>query len=160
MFGAIVVIFGGEKIGRQRALVLGGCIVVVGTILQASSYSRAQFIVARIVTGLGNGINTSTLGIYQSETCSAESRGKLVTVEGIQAICGVVRLISVTNHKPSTLTTAADDRILARFRPELHNHHSPMARTSCFSGSICDCNGGNGFDSARDTALADLERPR
>lgn len=91
MFGAIVVIFGGEKIGRQRALVLGGIIVIIGTILQASSYSRAQFIVARIVTGLGNGINTSTLGIYQSETCSAESRGKLVTVEGIQAICGVVR---------------------------------------------------------------------
>ena len=68
MFGAIVVIFGGEKIGRQRALVLGGSIVVVGAILQASSFSRAQFIVARIVTGLGNGINTSTLGIYQSET--------------------------------------------------------------------------------------------
>ena len=98
MFGAIVVIFGGEKIGRQRALVLGGLIVVVGAILQASSFSRAQFIVARIVTGVGNGINTSTLGIYQSETCSAENRGKLVTVEGIQAICGVVGHTSRTRN--------------------------------------------------------------
>lgn len=90
MFGAITILLFGELLGRQRALVTGGCIVVLGTILQASSFSRVQFIIARVVTGVGNGINTSTLGIYQSETCPAESRGKLVTAEGIQALCGVM----------------------------------------------------------------------
>jgi MFS family permease len=90
IFGAIAVLLYGEKLGRKRALVIGGCIVVVGTILQVTSYTRAQFIVGRIVTGLGNGINTSTLGIYQSETCPAQSRGKLVTLEGIMAIGGAM----------------------------------------------------------------------
>jgi MFS family permease len=90
IFGAIAVLLYGEKLGRKRALVLGGSIVIVGTILQVSSYTRAQFIVGRIVTGLGNGINTSTLGIYQSETCPAKSRGKLVTLEGIMAIGGAM----------------------------------------------------------------------
>ena len=90
IFGAIVVLLYGEKLGRKRALVVGGCIVIVGTILQVTSYTRAQFIVGRIVTGLGNGINTSTLGIYQSETASAQSRGKLVTLEGIMAIGGAM----------------------------------------------------------------------
>lgn len=90
MFGAICILLFGEVFGRKRALVIGGSIVVLGTILQTASYSRAQFIVARVVTGVGNGINTSTLGIYQSETCPAESRGKLVTAEGIQALCGVM----------------------------------------------------------------------
>lgn len=90
MFGAIIILLFGELIGRQRALVTGGSIVILGTILQATTFSRVQFIIARIVTGLGNGINTSTLGVYQSETCDAESRGKLVTAEGIQALCGVM----------------------------------------------------------------------
>lgn len=90
IFGAIAVIVYGEKLGRKRALVLGGSIVTLGTIIQVSSFTRAQFIVGRIVAGLGNGINTSTLGIYQSETCSPTSRGKLVTVEGIMAIGGVM----------------------------------------------------------------------
>ncbi|KAJ6083056.1 general substrate transporter [Penicillium canescens] len=57
--------------------------------LMVSSYSRAQFIVGRIIAGVGNGMNTSTLGIYQSETCPAKNRGKVVTCEGIMAIGGV-----------------------------------------------------------------------
>ncbi|KAJ5587125.1 uncharacterized protein N7459_002890 [Penicillium hispanicum] len=89
MFGSIGIIIWGDRIGRRMSLVIGGLIVVLGTILQVSSYSRAQFIVGRIVAGLGNGMNTSTLGIYQSETCPAKNRGKVVTCEGIMAIGGV-----------------------------------------------------------------------
>jgi MFS family permease len=89
MFGSIAIILWGDRIGRRMSLVIGGIIVIIGTILQVSSYSRAQFIVGRIVAGLGNGMNTSTLGIYQSETCPAKNRGKVVTCEGIMAIGGV-----------------------------------------------------------------------
>lgn len=90
MFGAIAVLIWGERIGRRLALIIGGTVVVIGAILQVTSYSRAQFIVARIVTGVGNGINTSTVGIYQSETSPAKNRGRLVTVEGIMAIGGAM----------------------------------------------------------------------
>lgn len=89
MFGSITIIFWGDNLGRRMSLVIGGVIVIIGTVIQASSFSRAQFIVGRIVAGLGNGMNTSTLGTYQSETCPAKNRGRVVTCEGIMAIGGV-----------------------------------------------------------------------
>lgn len=89
MFGSIGIIIWGDRLGRRMSLVIGGIIVIIGTILQVTSYSRVQFIVGRIVAGLGNGMNTSTLGIYQSETVPAKNRGKVVTAEGIMAIGGV-----------------------------------------------------------------------
>lgn len=54
LFGALLVLLFGERFGRRKALMVGGSIVVLGTILQVTSYSRAQFIIGRIVAGLGN----------------------------------------------------------------------------------------------------------
>jgi MFS family permease len=47
-------------------ILAGGTIMVIGTIILGSSYSRAQFLVGRVVTGFGNGINSSTVPTYQS----------------------------------------------------------------------------------------------
>ena len=58
--------------GRKKMIIAGGAIMVIGTIILGSSYSRAQFLVGRVVTGFGNGINSSTVPTYQS--------GKLMTV--------------------------------------------------------------------------------
>ena len=38
--------------------------MVIGAILQTASYSYAQLVVARIITGLGNGLNVSRVSIY------------------------------------------------------------------------------------------------
>ena len=60
-----------------------GCtIMTVGAILMASSYQLEQFIFGRIITGIGNGINTSTVPTWQSETARSHDRGKLVMIEG------------------------------------------------------------------------------
>lgn len=40
--------------------------MIIGAILQTSSYSYAQMIVARIVTGLGNGLNVSLLAAWSA----------------------------------------------------------------------------------------------
>lgn len=40
--------------------------MVIGTIILGSSYTRAQFLVGRVVTGFGNGINSSSVPTYQS----------------------------------------------------------------------------------------------
>lgn len=37
--------------------------MIIGAVLQAASYGYAQMVVARIVTGLGNGLNVSFLTI-------------------------------------------------------------------------------------------------
>ncbi|KAI9171860.1 MFS monosaccharide transporter [Paramyrothecium foliicola] len=80
--GAVITIWLGNPLGRRRMIFLGTAIMIVGAILQASAFSLEQLIVGRIITGLGNGGNTSTVPMWQSETCSAHKRGKLVMIEG------------------------------------------------------------------------------
>lgn len=53
----------------------------------ASSFSLAQFIVARAVVGLGVGGVTATVSVWQSETSKGESRGSHVSAFGI--FCGL-----------------------------------------------------------------------
>ncbi len=75
VFGAIGAAFTTEPLGRKRSLILGASILIVGTVLMGSSYSRAQFIVARLCTGLGIGYITSVTPVYQAEISKAAQRG-------------------------------------------------------------------------------------
>ena len=88
--GAVITIFIGNPLGRKRMIFLGTSIMVVGAILQASATTLPHFIAARILTGLGNGGNTSTVPMWQSETCSAHKRGKLVMIEGALITGGIM----------------------------------------------------------------------
>lgn len=88
--GSIVCYFIGERYGRRSMLMAGGSIMVVGTIILASSDTVAQLITGRIVTGIGNGMNSSTAPVYQSECSPASCRGALLTTQGTVTILGVV----------------------------------------------------------------------
>lgn len=46
--------------------------------------------VGRFVTGIGTGIETSTVPMYQSELCEASKRGKLVCSEPLLVGVGIV----------------------------------------------------------------------
>ncbi|KNG85303.1 MFS sugar transporter [Aspergillus nomiae NRRL 13137] len=80
-FGAILAFAIGDRQGRKNCIILGTAIIAIGTILQASSYSLAQMFVGRVVLGVGNGMNTATAPIWQTETAQAKWRGKLVIFE-------------------------------------------------------------------------------
>lgn len=82
LFGAVATIWLGERLGRKTCIMLGMCIMIVGTAIMASSYSLGQFIVGRIVVGFGNGINTATIPTYQGECAPRHIRGALVLVSG------------------------------------------------------------------------------
>lgn len=47
-------------------------------------------LVARYVTGIGTGIETSTVPMYQSELCDANKRGRLVASEPLFVGVGIV----------------------------------------------------------------------
>lgn len=89
-FGAILAIFIGNPLGRRRMIIIGTAIMVVGAALQASAFSLAHLIVGRIITGLGNGMNTSTVPSWQSETSSSHKRGKMVMFEGSLITAGIM----------------------------------------------------------------------
>ncbi|MCJ1360764.1 MAG: hypothetical protein MMC33_010773 [Icmadophila ericetorum] len=86
LFGAIFILIFGDIIGRRRAMMLGGATMIVGVIIQVTaqpgSTPLAQFIIGRVITGVGNGINTSTIPTYQAECSRTTNRGLLICIEG------------------------------------------------------------------------------
>ncbi|KOS37204.1 hypothetical protein ACN38_g12011 [Penicillium nordicum] len=78
----------GEQLGRKNTVLVGTIIMSIGALLQASSYSLGQMITGRIITGIGNGLNTSTAPVWQVETSKVEWRGKLVILENCLVLVG------------------------------------------------------------------------
>ncbi|KAL4915031.1 hypothetical protein BDW62DRAFT_189354 [Aspergillus aurantiobrunneus] len=85
-FGALFSMFYGEAIGRTRIIVAGASILIIGAVLSTSSFGAhwglGQFVVGRVVTGVGNGLNTATIPVWQSECSASHNRGLLVCFEG------------------------------------------------------------------------------
>lgn len=90
LLGALSNLWVGDRLGRRKTIVLGGFVMIVGAVLQASSFSYTQMIVARIITGLGNGLNTSTVPAYHAECSPASKRGALIMIEGSLITFGIM----------------------------------------------------------------------
>lgn len=85
-FGALFSMFYGERLGRTRVIFAGAVILVIGAVISAASIGPAwglgQFVIGRVISGIGNGMNTATIPVWQSECSSAHNRGFLVCFEG------------------------------------------------------------------------------
>jgi MFS family permease len=64
-FGSIFSSVVGERMGRIRSIGFGVSVMIVGALLQATAYSRAHMIIARIITGIGMGTINSTTPVLQ-----------------------------------------------------------------------------------------------
>lgn len=86
LIGAMFILGVGDLLGRRKAMMLGGFIMIIGATIQVTSFPGhaplAQFIIGRVVTGVGNGINTSTIPTYQAECSKTSNRGLLICIEG------------------------------------------------------------------------------
>jgi MFS family permease len=63
--------------------------MIIGATLQCTAFSLPHFIVGRLVTGYGNGLNTSTVPTWQSECSKSNHRGQLVMIEGALITGGI-----------------------------------------------------------------------
>ncbi|ATZ53288.1 Bchex4 [Botrytis cinerea B05.10] len=86
--GAIAAVIFGERLGRKKSILWGTSIMTIGAILQIAAFDVPTMITGRIIAGIGNGMNTSTAPVWQSETSKASLRGKLVVIEMILNIAG------------------------------------------------------------------------
>ncbi|KAI1144259.1 general substrate transporter [Hypoxylon sp. FL0543] len=86
LIGAMFILGVGDLLGRRKAMIIGGAIMIIGATIQVTSFPGhsplAQFIIGRVVTGVGNGINTSTIPTYQAECSKTSNRGLLICIEG------------------------------------------------------------------------------
>ncbi|KAG6148545.1 hypothetical protein E4U11_000516 [Claviceps purpurea] len=71
----------GDIIGRRRTILYGSCIFFVGGALQTAATSMAMMMVGRIIAGLGVGMLSTIVPVYQSEISPPHNRGKLACIE-------------------------------------------------------------------------------
>lgn len=123
--GAIACIFIGDMLGRRKTIFVGSAIMVVGAALQCSAFSLPHFIIGRVITGIGNGLNTSTVPSWQSECSKAHRRGQFVMIEGA-LITGGICISYVCIFLP-TSTSCANMDLVDRFWNELRPWTGRMA---------------------------------
>ncbi|MCO5613567.1 hypothetical protein L7F22_067844 [Adiantum nelumboides] len=89
LIGALSCLWLGDLWGRRAVIWVGTIWMVVGAIIQASSFGLPQLIVGRIIGGIGNGMHTATIPMWQSECSPPHKRGKLVMIEGLLITGGI-----------------------------------------------------------------------
>ncbi|KAF2166329.1 hypothetical protein M409DRAFT_66779 [Zasmidium cellare ATCC 36951] len=73
--GAVIAFFIGNVLGRRRTILTGIAITTIGAVPFAAATNLAQLTAGRTVCGVGVGIMSSTVGLWQAETVPARARG-------------------------------------------------------------------------------------
>ncbi|KAJ5885442.1 Sugar transporter STL1 [Penicillium taxi] len=86
LFGAMFALFTGDWLGRRWMVICGATVMIIGVVIQVTAFADhiplLQFMIGRVITGVGNGMNTSTIPTYQAECSRASNRGLLICIEG------------------------------------------------------------------------------
>lgn len=71
----------GDIIGRRKTILYGSCIFFVGGALQTFALNVTMMMIGRIIAGLGVGMLSTIVPVYQSEISPPHNRGKLACIE-------------------------------------------------------------------------------
>lgn len=77
-----------DKVGRRRTIRYGALIFAIGGAMQALAPSLTMMTIARFISGLGVGLLTTVVPMYQTEISPPHSRGRLGCVEFTGNISG------------------------------------------------------------------------
>ncbi|KAI7221062.1 sugar porter family MFS transporter [Hortaea werneckii] len=75
---SMATIFWGDMVGRKKTIYCGLIFLMIGEIIQASSFSLGQLIAGRVIAGFGNGFNAATVPAWQAECTKAHRRGTML----------------------------------------------------------------------------------
>ncbi|KAF4956389.1 hypothetical protein FSARC_11591 [Fusarium sarcochroum] len=79
--GAIFAMLFGDRIGRKLTIAWGCAILVAGAVMQSAALHVPVMIIGRFIAGIGNGMNTTAIPVWQSETADSRYRGKLMVLQ-------------------------------------------------------------------------------
>ncbi|GAA5942650.1 hypothetical protein JCM3775_003667 [Rhodotorula graminis] len=91
LFGSLIGATLADRLGRKKAIVVDNMVLCIGIVIQCSSFTAwYQFMIGRIVTGLGVGALSAVVPLYQSETAPKEIRGTLVATYQLAITAGIL----------------------------------------------------------------------
>ncbi|KAI5477346.1 MFS transporter, SP family, arabinose:H+ symporter [Pseudohyphozyma bogoriensis] len=88
LVGALVGGVYADIVGRKPVLIVGDVCFVLGAVLICASFSFIQFVVGRVVMGLGVGIASLICTLYLSELAPTKVRGRLVATQAVMVTGG------------------------------------------------------------------------
>ncbi|KAL1880063.1 hypothetical protein Daus18300_001426 [Diaporthe australafricana] len=83
LIGALSCLFLGDRLGRRKTIFLAAILTIIGEALQVSAYNVIQFVVGRVILGIGVGEISVAIPVWQAECSSAAHRGRDVITAGI-----------------------------------------------------------------------------
>jgi Na+/melibiose symporter-like transporter len=88
--GAILLSPTNEWFGRRGAIILATILYTLGAALEAGAINYGMMVTARLILGLGVGIETGTVPIYVAESVERRLRGNLVSLYQFNIALGEV----------------------------------------------------------------------
>ena len=79
-----------DRFGRKPSLILSAVLFTVSAIWTAFAGGYASFVAARILGGLGIGLASNVSPVYIAEVSPPESRGRLVSVNQLTIVLGII----------------------------------------------------------------------
>jgi MFS family permease len=76
---------------------IGSVWFIVGSIIQAASFSYAQLVVGRFIGGVGIGFLSSVAPMYISEIAPPNVRGAFLALEGATIVIGIVIMFYIVS---------------------------------------------------------------
>ena len=79
-----------DRFGRKLSLILSAVLFTVSAIWTAFAGGHASFVAARILGGFGIGLASNVSPVYIAEVSPPESRGRLVSVNQLTIVLGII----------------------------------------------------------------------
>ncbi|GKZ45004.1 hypothetical protein AbraIFM66951_007364 [Aspergillus brasiliensis] len=89
LFGYNQAVFSGIINNTDFLAIVHNPSTAIGATVQTSSFSKAQLLASRLFTGIGIGIMTTTVPVYQAELCEARKRGMYVCTQPLAVGVGI-----------------------------------------------------------------------
>ncbi|PYH48726.1 general substrate transporter [Aspergillus saccharolyticus JOP 1030-1] len=83
LIGALSCTVVGDVLGRRRTIFVGALIALIGQALECTAFALSHFVVGRVILGVGVGMLSATVPVWQSECSPAAQRGRNVVLTGM-----------------------------------------------------------------------------
>ncbi|KAH1623407.1 hypothetical protein KXX16_005803 [Aspergillus fumigatus] len=118
LIGALSCTLISDRLGRRKTIFLGSILTIIGEVLQVASYGLVQFVIGRIILGMGVGQYSVAVPVWQSECQRAEeATHSLASLKGLPANDEAIRAEISGIESSLELTAQSKGSLMEMFDP-------------------------------------------